>query len=95
MPDPLLLRLKHLLIDTLKLEGVTPETIPDDEPLIGSGLSLDSIDALELVVQLEKEFGIKIASSEESRQALASVASLAAFVRARADPARLPPASPA
>ncbi len=91
MPDPLLLRLKHLLIDTLKLEGVTPETIPDDEPLIGSGLSLDSIDALELVVSLEKEFGIKIASSEESRQALASVASLAAFVRARADPARLPP----
>lgn len=93
MPDPLLLRLKHLLIDTLKLEGVTPETISDDEPLIGSGLSLDSIDALELVVQLEKEFGIKIASSEESRQALASVASLAAFVRARADPARLPATS--
>lgn len=90
MPDPLLLRLKHLLIDTLKLEGVTPGTISDDEPLIGSGLSLDSIDALELVVQIEKEFGIKIASSEESRQALASVASLAAFVRARADPARLP-----
>jgi acyl carrier protein len=41
-------------------------------------------------VQLEKEFGIKIASSEESRQALASVASLTAFVRSRADPARLP-----
>jgi acyl carrier protein len=90
MADPLTLRLKHLLIDTLKLEGVTPETIADDEPLIGSGLSLDSIDALELVVQLEKEFGIKIASSEESRQALASVASLTAFVRSRADPARLP-----
>ena len=90
MADPLILRLKHLLIDTLKLEGVTPDSIADDEPLIGSGLSLDSIDALELVVQLEKEFGIKIASSEESRQALASVASLAAFVRARADPKRLP-----
>lgn len=90
MSDPLNLRLKRLLIDTLKLEGVTPETIPDDEPLIGSGLSLDSIDALELVVQLEKEFGIKIASSEESRQALASVASLSAFVRARAAPDRFP-----
>ena len=89
MSDPLTLRLKHLLIDTLKLEGVTPDTIADDEPLIGSGLSLDSIDALELVVQLEKEFGIKISSSEESRQALASVASLASFVRARADPSRL------
>jgi acyl carrier protein len=57
---------------------------------VGGGLSLDSIDALELVVRLEKEFGIKISSSEEARSALGSVAALAAFVRQRADPARLP-----
>lgn len=90
MPDPLISRLKELIVTTLKLEDVSPSDLADDEPLIGSGLNLDSIDALELVVTLEKEFGIKITSSEESRQALASVAHLAEFIRARADPSRLP-----
>ncbi|PTY00692.1 phosphopantetheine-binding protein [Opitutus sp. ER46] len=89
MNDPLTLRLKHLIVETLRLEDVDPQQIEDDKPLIGSGLSLDSIDALELVVRIEKEFGIKISSSEESRQALASVAALAQFIRQRADPARL------
>lgn len=90
MPDPLIAQLKVLVVETLRLEDVTPDDIPDDEPLIGGGLSLDSIDALELVVRLEKEFGIKIASSEESRTALASIGSLAAFIRAHASPGRLP-----
>jgi acyl carrier protein len=84
MSDPLNLRLKQLIIATLKLDDVKPEDIPDDEPLIGSPkFGLDSIDALELVVKLEKEFGVKIGSSEESRQALASVGALAAYIRAR------------
>lgn len=90
MTDPLLAKLKILVVETLRLEDVTPADIPDDEPLIGGGLSLDSIDALELVVRLEKEFGIKIASSEESRTALASMSSLAAYIRERAEPSRLP-----
>ena len=90
MPDPLPARLKQLIVDTLRLEEVAPGDIPDDEPLIGGGLSLDSIDALELVVRMEREFGIKIASSEEARRALASVSSLAAYIRERGDPARLP-----
>jgi acyl carrier protein len=90
MPDPLKANLKELIVTTLKLEGVTAADLADDEPLIGSGLNLDSIDALELVVTLEKEYGIKIASSEESRLALASITHLAEFIRARADPARLP-----
>jgi len=90
MPDPLIAKLKVLIVDTLRLEDVTPADLPDDEPLIGGGLSLDSIDALELVVRLEKEFGIKISSSEESRAALASIKALAAFIRERADPGRLP-----
>jgi acyl carrier protein len=89
MPDPLIARLKTLVVTTLKLEDVNPAELADDEPLIGSGLNLDSIDALELVVTLEKEFGIKIGSSEESRQALASIAHLAEYIRARADPARI------
>jgi len=91
MPDPLLARLKQLIVETLRLEEVSPADIADNEPLVGGGLSLDSIDALELVVRMEKEFGVKIASSEEARRALASVASLAAYIRERGDPARLPP----
>jgi acyl carrier protein len=85
MSDPLTLRLKTLIVHSLKLDDVRPEDIPDDEPLIGSPrFGLDSIDALELVVKLEKEFGIKIGSSEESRQALASVGTLAAYIRSAA-----------
>lgn len=83
MTDSLTLRLKTLIIATLKLDGVRPEDLPDNEPLIGSPrLGLDSIDALELVLALEKEFGVKIGSSEESRQALASINALAAYLRA-------------
>ena len=52
MSDPLINRLKHLIVTTLKLEDVSPAQMADDEPLIGSGLNLDSIDALELVVTL-------------------------------------------
>ncbi len=89
MNDPLADRIKKLIVETLRLEDVDPQQIENDKPLIGSGLALDSIDALELVVRIEKEFGIKISSSEESRMALASVASLVEFIRQRADPARL------
>jgi len=84
MSDPLNARLKALIVDTLKLTDVRPEDIPDDEPLFGSPrFGLDSIDALELVVRLEKEFAVKISSSEESRRALASVGALADFIRSR------------
>ncbi len=85
MTDPLTLRLKTLIIATLKLEGVTPADIPDDEPLIGSPrFGLDSLDALELVLAIEKAYSVKIGNSEESRQALASVNTLAAYLRAHA-----------
>lgn len=84
MSDPLVARLKTLIVQTLKLDEVRPEDIPDGEPLFGTGrFGLDSIDALELVLKLEKEFGVKIGSSEESRQALANVSTLAEFIRAR------------
>ena len=70
MSDNLHYRLKRMVVDTLKLDDVAPENIPDDEPLFASSrFGLDSIDALELVVAIEKEFGVKIASSEESREA--------------------------
>jgi acyl carrier protein len=85
MNDRLALRLKHLVVDTLRLTGVRPEDIPNDEPLLGSPrLGLDSIDALEIVVAIEKQFGIKIANSEEAHESLASIARLAAFIQERA-----------
>jgi acyl carrier protein len=85
MPDPLSLRLKALIAATLNLDGLRPDDLPDDEPLIGSPrLGLDSIDALELVLAIEKEFGVKIGSSEESRAALGSVNTLAAYLRSHA-----------
>jgi len=85
MADPLNLELKNLIIATLKLQGVTPGDIPDDEPLIGSPqLGLDSIDALELVLAIEKKYGVKIGNSEESRAALASVSALTGFLRKNA-----------
>lgn len=90
LQDPLPSRLKHIIVETLHLDDIEPDKIADDEPLIGGGLSLDSIDALELVVRLEREFGIKIGSSEESRSALASVSCLAGFIRAHAQKGQQP-----
>ena len=88
MPDPLIARLKTLIVETLRLDDIRPEDIPDDEPLFASTrFGLDSVDALELVVRLEKEFGIRISSSETSREALSSVARLAAFIRESGHPA--------
>jgi acyl carrier protein len=78
MSNPSTLRLKTLIVATLKLDDIQPEEIADDELLIGSArLGLDSIDALELVLAVEREFGVKIGSSEESRRALKSVRTLA------------------
>ncbi|MDI1250677.1 MAG: phosphopantetheine-binding protein [Lacunisphaera sp.] len=85
MTDPLTLRLQHLILATLKLDDVRPEELPVDEPLIGSPrFGLDSLDALELVLAIEHEFGVKIGSSEESRSALGSVNTLAAYLRTHA-----------
>ena len=75
--------LKQKIIDALKLQDVTPDQIDDDAPLFGTGLGLDSIDALELVVLLEKEYGIVIKDIEEGRPAFRSVRTLADFIAAK------------
>ena len=78
-------QLKRLIIEHLNLEGMTPDMIEDEALLFGEGLGLDSVDALELVVALEKEWGIRIENQDATREAFATVTSLAAFVdRARA-----------
>lgn len=72
--------LKVLMIEGLNLEGMTPEMIEDDQPVFGEGLGLDSIDALELMVMIEKEFGVTIEGREIDPETFSSVASLARFV---------------
>ena len=73
--------LKNKIIKALKLEEVTPADIKDDEPLFGAGLGLDSIDALDLVSMLERDYGVLIQDMEVARQAFASYRSLEDFVQ--------------
>ena len=76
--------LKVAIIDGLRLEDVTVEDIDSSAPLFGdSGLMLDSLDAVELVVVVEKHFGVAIADAEEARKAFTSVSGLADFICAR------------
>jgi acyl carrier protein len=70
-------------VTDLNLEDVDPQEIEDDEPLFGEGLGLDSLDAVELVVLLQKHFGIEIKDMEEGRQAFVSINALASFIEQR------------
>ena len=72
--------LRSLIIKSLKLEGIMPADIDPAAPLFGSGLGLDSIDALELVVGLEKTYGIRIPDEEVGKEAFASVDALADYI---------------
>ena len=76
-------KLKTLLIERLKLDDMTPDDIADDEPLFAGGLGLDSIDALEIVVMLESEFGIKMKNESSAREHFRSVGTLADFVESK------------
>ena len=79
--DELKRELKKLIIETLKLEDVTVDSIAENEPLFGGeGLGLDSIDALELIVALEKRYRLSISDEEIGKRALASINALASFV---------------
>lgn len=76
--------LKQLIIDTLELEDIAPEDIDPEAPLFVEGLGLDSIDALELGLALQKTYGIKLAAdSEESRHHFANLNSLIALVESQ------------
>jgi len=81
MAEDLVLELKKLIVNTLKLEDIAPEDIEDDAPLFGDGLGLDSIDALELVVALEKIYNVFIPDSEVGKKVFRSVNALAEFVK--------------
>ena len=76
--------IKLLIIDALGLEDISPEDIGDEQTLFGEGLGLDSVDALELGLAIQKEYGIKIdADAKDTRNHFTNVASLAAFVTAK------------
>lgn len=78
------LEIKRMIIDTLELEDITPDDIEPQAALFGDGLGLDSIDALELGLALQKRYGIKLdAEAEETRSHFASLNALTALVEAR------------
>lgn len=78
--ETLVLELKKEFIEVLNLEGVRPEDIDADAPLFGEGLGLDSIDALELIVLMEKNYGIKLANANEGREIFKSVNVMADYI---------------
>ena len=73
--------LKQQIIDSLNLQGMKPEEIDDNAPLFGDGLGLDSIDSLELMVLLERNYGIKIEDARDGRKILTSVQTMADYIQ--------------
>ena len=78
--DGMIAELKEKIIATLGLMDVKPEDIVDDAQLVGGDIGIDSIDVLELVMMIEKDYGIKIENKELGAKVFASVQALAAFV---------------
>lgn len=72
--------LKHKIIEVLNLEDVAVEEIKDTDPLFGGGLGLDSIDALELIVLLDKEYGIKLSDPKKGKEIFQSIEVMAKFI---------------
>jgi acyl carrier protein len=79
--EDLKLKLKQQIIESLNLQGMEPKDIDDNAPLFGEGLGLDSIDSLELMVLLERSYGIKIEDAREGRKVLSSVQSMADYIQ--------------
>lgn len=78
--DELIPQIKQMILDALRIEGMTPEEIDSDAPLFGDGLGLDSIDALQLVVAMEKEFGVVVPDAATGTKVFASVRAMAAYI---------------
>ena len=80
--DALIAKLKTQIIEQLNLEGVSPDDISPDDSLFGEGLGLDSIDALELIVLLEKNYGLKIENPADGKKIFATIRSIAEYITA-------------
>lgn len=72
--------LKEKIIEQLNLEDIAIEEIADNDPLFGEGMGLDSIDALELIVMLDKDYGIKLADPKEGKKIFESIETMAAYI---------------
>jgi acyl carrier protein len=79
MDNSLRPRIKEVIVRSLRLQ-MPPSEIADDVPLFGEGLGLDSIDALELVMELERTFGVAIGDEQTAKRVLRSVSSIAQFI---------------
>ena len=79
--EDLITKLKEQVIEQLNLEDISPEDIDASEPLFGDGLGLDSIDALELIVLLEREYGIKINDPSEGKKIFTSIETMARYIQ--------------
>jgi acyl carrier protein len=82
MSEELITQVKQMIIDALRIEGMSPADIDTDAPLFGEGLGLDSIDALQLVVAMEKEFGAVVPDAATGTTVFASVRSMADYIAA-------------
>jgi acyl carrier protein len=80
MSEELIPTVKKMIIDALRIDGMNPDEIETDAPLFGDGLGLDSIDALQLVVAMEKEFGTVVPDAATGTTVFASVRSMAAYI---------------
>lgn len=80
MSDELIPKVKQMIIDCLRIEGMSPDEIETDAPMFGEGLGLDSIDALQLVVAMEKEFGVVVPDAATGSTVFASVRSMATYI---------------
>ena len=83
-------RLKSVIITELHLDGVDPGSINTSAPLFGAGLGLDSLDALQLAVAVEENFGVRIGDEAEGKKAFASIDALATYIAARQAKAACP-----
>lgn len=80
--EVLILELKNRIIEALNLEDITPEEIDENAPLFGTGLGLDSIDALELIVLLDKYYGIRLDDPKKGKEIFQSVKTMADYITA-------------
>jgi len=80
--NDLILKLKEEIIEVLNLEDVTPADIDENSPLFGEGLGLDSIDALELIVLMEKNYGIKLEDPKQGKEIFKSIQVMADYIAA-------------